>query len=323
MGLLPWSFGFMLIMSILTWSAVGRMSEETLVTASIVTSVERQATELTEKISSKSASTYREYCEKEGKTLADDGEEEEGESEEQDRVKRPRSQKAKHRLTTKLHIQALFTSDDTGQKATQEKIFRNLLKELYSTQPLFTPQGNNDPYVQQLFDEVRQKAIDVSLKMPMHNAATLANIELSGHRKEEKQFILFLILKGGEGELFRGSRCYVHSLLPYVSMNKKDYCMSVYLAPLPLLMALFENVEVVKKVIESRNAMYAKIRKEKENPTTTVSPSDDKKDLLETLSLEFKTLFEASLPSGIDPQYIDFKVSGTQPRLTVRPEKRK
>lgn len=314
MGLLPWSFGFMLILSILSWSAIGRMSEETLTTSSIITSISRQAIALTEKISNKSKAAYNALCVKEGRTGVDvEEDEEEGEIQEADRVPRYRGGSGGRR-TSKLHIGSLFSEEETPQKATQEKLFRNLLNRLYSNQPLFIPQGNNGPHVQQLFDEVRQKAIDISTKMPMHNAANLANIELAAPRKEEKQFILFLILKGGEGELFRGRRCYIESLLSYISMNKKEYCMSVYLAPLPLLQALFENDDVVAQVIETRVTMWNKLENEKNNPTP-LDPTKEKKDLVEILSDEFKTQFEASLPSWVDPKIIDFKVSGTKPRL--------
>lgn len=315
MGLLPWSFGFLLIISILSWSAVGRMSEETLVTRSIIATVTEQADESAEAISKKSTAAYNLYCEKKGKKPIEDENEDEEEEEERQRrpVRRSRNQKHRRRLTSKLHIPALFGNEDTAQKNTQEKIFRNLIKTLYAEQPLFTPQGSNDAHLQQLFEEVRLKALEWGPKLPMSKAAYLANIELSGYKKEEKQFILFLILKGGEGEFFEGARCHVRPLLPYISMAKKDCCISVYLASVPLLMAIFENSDVVEKIVDYRKTIGKKIRDEQERAGSLVG-SKEQRDILDILSDDFKNQFEACLPQGIEAQYIDFRVSGTTPK---------
>jgi hypothetical protein len=311
MGLLPWSFGFMLIITILTWSAVGQISEEALVTKTIIQSVTRQSSERDDKIASKSAAAYQQFCAKTGTPLQD--EEEEEEEEEEENAKRSRRYKPRRRLTSKLHVRALFTNEDSGQKETQEKIFRNLLKVLYAKQPLFSPEGRNDIQVQQLFDEVRLKAIDLGPKLPMHSASCLANIELEGQKKDEKQFILFLILKGGDGELFRGRRCHIKPLLSFINMSKKEVCMSVYLAPDALLKALFENEEVVEKILEYRCTAFKKLHDNKENEST-IDGDNDKKSLIDILSEEFKSQFASYLPSGIDPQYIDFRVSKSRPK---------
>jgi hypothetical protein len=315
MGLLPWSFGFLLIISILSWSAIGRMSEETLVTQSIITSVHQQAAELTKKIASKSAAAYRQYCEKNGKSAPDCDEEEEEEDGEPNRdfVKRLRTPRSKRPLTSKLHLRSLFSNEDQGQKDTQEKIFRNLLRVLYASQPLFSQTGTDDAQLQQLFEEVRLKAIEVGPKFPMTNASFLANLELTGYKKESKQFLLFLLLKGGKGEFFRGRRCYVRPLLSYISMNKKECCMGIYLAPVPLLLALFEKEDIVEKIVEYRTALHKKILKEKEN-NSTLDGEKETKDIIEKFSEEFKSQFESSIPPGIDVQYIDFRVSTTAPK---------
>ena len=310
MGLLPWSFGFLLLITILAWSFQGRMAEETMVTGTIVGVVRREAYELTDKIAKKSKAAYNRICEKNGETPQDDDDDDE-EEEEQKPVRRVRGRKAHHRLTSKLHISSLFTPTPGPQKDTQEKIFRNLLRELYGSQPLFTPQGNDDPYVQQLFDEVRAKAVEWGPKFPVHKAAALANIELEGSGKDQKQFVLFLILKGGEGEIFRGSKCTVLPLLRYISALNKDVCMTPYLAPIPLLLALFQNKEVVERVLEFRK--YARVRMEKDDEQSMGIALDDKKeDIIDILSEEFKTQFEPLLPPGIDAQYIDFHVSRTR-----------
>ncbi len=316
MGLLPWSFGFLLIISILSWSSVGRMVEETLVAKNIVVSVTKQAEEITKKISQESATVYRQYCETKGKQWSDDGEFEEDDEEEEPqrpRTRRSRPSRYRKRLTSKFHIAALFNNEDVAQKPTQEKIFRNLLKQLYDSQPLFTPTGSNDAHVQQLFEEVRLKTQELSPKMPMKKASYLANIECTGANKAEKQFILFLILKGGEGEVFRGARCHVRSLLSYISMAKKETCLSVYLAPVPLLLAVFENTDIVEKILETREVIYKKIHEERKR-VGALPEKSEARDIIDVLSDEFKNQFEPCLPQGIDPQYLDFRVSSTRPK---------
>ena len=69
MGLLPWSFGFLLVITILSWASFGRMTEETIVANTIVDVVQRQALDLTTTISDQSALANDEFLEKMGSPL--------------------------------------------------------------------------------------------------------------------------------------------------------------------------------------------------------------------------------------------------------------
>lgn len=313
MGILPWSFGFLLIMSILSWALVGKMSEETLITHSILTVVNNQAVKLADDLSKKSIAAYVAECEHRGIKLDDDEGEEEEEEGAADTKKRPLPHKKRRRLTSRLHVLALFTNDEPDQKPTQEYLFRNLTKTLYGSVPLCVPHGDNDPYVQQIFDEVRTKALEINPKFPMHKAQYLANIELNGPNKTPNQFRLFLMLKGGQGEVFSGAYCKVHSLLDYISMNRRETCLSVYLAPAPLLLALFGNADLVAQICQCRQKIYKKIHDEKKEKTT-LPPGTKEDDIIDILSDEFKAQFESYLPSDVDPKLIEFRVSGTQPK---------
>jgi hypothetical protein len=312
MGILPWSFGFLLIMTILSWALVGKMSEETLVTKSILTVVNNQATALTDALSLKSTSAYVAECENRGIKLDDDGDEEE--EEEGETPKRKLQPGKKHRRSTsRLHVLALFSNDEPDQKTTQEYLFRNLVKTLYGSVPLCTPQGDNDPYVQQIFEEVRAKALEIGPKFPMRKAQYLANIELTGPRKTANQFSLFLILRGGQGEVFPGAPCKIHSLLDYISMNRRETCMSVYLAPAPILLALFGNVDLVTQICQRRQEICKKIRADQKEKTT-LPPGTKEEDIIDILSDEFKTQFQSYLPSDVDPKFVEFRVSSTLPK---------
>lgn len=312
MGILPWSFGFLLIMSVLSWALVGRMSEETLVTQSLLRVINNQAQILTNAISEKSTAAYKAVCDRRGIDCDSDEDdtEEEGET---DKSRRFRAGKKRRRLTSKLHVLSLFSNEDQAQKQTQEYLFRNLLKTLYGSVPICTSRGDNDPYVQQIFEEVRVKALELGPKFPMHKAQYLANIELSGPHKNANQFSLFLMLRGGKGEVFSGAPCTVHSLLDYISMNRRETCVNVYLAPAPILLAIFGNADLVAQICQRRQEICKKANDEDKKAIAPL-PGEKQEDVLDILSDEFKAQFESYLPSEIDPQYIEFRVSRTTPK---------
>ena len=320
MGILPWSCGFLLIMTVLSWAFFGRMTEETLVTRSLLNVLNNQAELLTGTISAKSETAYREECKRRGITLGDEDEEVEEEGETAP-IAKNKNRKAKHRLTSKLHVRSLFSNEDQAQKTTQEYIFRNLLKTLYGSVPLCTPRGDNDPYVQQIFDEVRAKALELGAKLPMHKAQYLANIELSGPYKSANQFALFLILKGGKGEVFPRSPCTVHSLLDYINMNQRETCINIYLAPAPLLKALFGDDDVVVQICQRRQELHRRAIKDEDSLISPIQGAKES-DILDVLSEEFKAQFASCLPSEIDPQFVEFRVSRTKPKDFPEPLKR-
>jgi hypothetical protein len=288
------------------------MAEETIVSTTVINLVQNQAADLAHTISTKAALAYDGYLEKNGEPpQCDDIDDNEDDDEKPN--KRTRSRTHRHRLTSKLHISALFVSEDVAQKPTQEKIFRNLLTILYGSQPILSPHPDNGASVQQLFDEVRAKAIEWGPKFPVRKATSIANIELSGPQKDAKQFALFLLLRGGRGEVFRGAPCVIPPLLSFINANQKDVCLSPFLAPMPLLLALFEKPDVVERVLEFRKKAKERFANEQKTPEG-LSPNAQQEDLAETLSAEFKAEFEPLLPTGIDPQYIDFHVSRSTPR---------
>ena len=311
MGILPWSFGFVLIMTVLSWAMFGRLSEETLVTRSLLSVLHNQAAAITDTVSARSVEVYNNECRSRGIKYTE--EEREDDDEEPAAGQRLRSRRSKHRLTSKLHIRSLFSNEDAAQKPTQEYIFRNLLKTLYGSVPLCSPKGDNDPYVQQIFDEARAKVIELGPKLPMVRAQHLANIELSGPNKTFNQFALFLMLRGGKGEVFAGAPCVVHPLLSYVNMSHRETCVNVYLAPAPLLKALFDDDDVVDQICQCRKEIYKKASQEQS--TAIDPPSEEKgKDAVDALSNEFKARFESYIPSGVDPQFVEFRVSRTRPK---------
>lgn len=310
MGLLPWSFGFLIITSVLTWALIGRTTEETLLTGSLVETITKQSDVANEQISSKSITLFHTLCDQQGISYDED---EEGEGT-VDPNQKNHSKRQKRLLTSKLHISALFSNTDLPQKATQETIFRNLTKTLYGSLPLFVPEGDNNPYIQEMFDEARAKALEITAQFPMKKVAYLANIPpVSTNTRSRVAF--FLTFKGGRGEVFPGHPCVIPSLLDYVTIGARPTCISVYLAPVPTLMAIFDNADIVQEIVIRRHELFLRAqRQNKSEHLIEPSSQEDEPDILNTLSEEFKSHFESSLPSGIDPQYIDFRVSRTCPK---------
>jgi hypothetical protein len=90
--------------------------------------------------------------------------------------------------------------------------------------------------------------------------------------------------------------------------RKGDTIMSLWLAPKPLLMALFQNEDIVQEVIEYRKELHYESKKENR-------PAGDKEN-------DFKLRFSPHIQI-IDAKYVDFKVSGTPPPDLSRTPRRK
>jgi hypothetical protein len=115
-----------------------------------------------------------------------------------------------------------------------------------------------------------------------------------------------MILKGGNAEFMLGKRCIVPKLKDYISVFKRKTCMSVYKAPEPILLALFQDPAVVDEVISYRAQIYKKLISKKDT-------SPDEEVSTEDLEAEFRSKFESKIPSGIESQFIDFTVTKGAP----------
>jgi hypothetical protein len=272
MGFLPWSFGFAIIVSILGWLQFRSMFDQTVVLQAAFESCETRSYDMMHDIEQNAYSTYAEHVPDSEEPPAEDDEEH----------KRP------PRLSRLVHIGALFSATSNAQKETQEKIFRNLLQVLYGTQSL--PDGQD---AEQIFEHVRTQALAMEQKFPIKKARYLANIELE---EGDLQHSLYRILKGGG----TSPTDYADSLLSYISTTQKNYCANAYLAPRPVLLALFEQEDIVADIMEYRQELYRTLRKDK---------LADKN----AMEQEFRQRFASKLPREINAEFIDFHVSKTRP----------
>ena len=78
--------------------------------------------------------------------------------------------------------------------------------------------------------------------------------------------------------------------------------MSVYLAPEELLLALFQDPQVVTKIKKRQEEIYEKLTADKDKTLNE-----------EQLAADLANEFQSQLPAGIDKNQIDFKVSRSNP----------
>ncbi len=294
MGLLPWSVGFSIIVALLCWSQFGKLHEDFMLHTALLESVQSRAEALYEEIGEKADNEFTHHSG--------------GEKPEHNRNKHHRAP-THSPLTKKLHISALVSSGGGNERETQRILFYRLITILYGNQPLFHEGKNTVEELHALFDELFEQILQVEDKFAVKKAEMLGNIEFTGLDKHKKELIRFLILRGGKGEIYRKNRCDLPALGKFIETRKRQKVMSVYLAPTALLLALFQDEEVVKKVLKRRVEIYHQLAKEsksKEQPDT--------KKLEEDLKLSFQQQFEPSIPSDIDPLLIDFDVSTTLPK---------
>lgn len=96
--------------------------------------------------------------------------------------------------------------------------------------------------------------------------------------------------KSGEGHC---------ALLDYITVEKKDK-IRIYLASRALLLAIYNNADVVDEIIRVRNALYKQLDK------------NDWDNSKATASAQFER-FKSAQTDNVDPGMLDFGVSGTNP----------
>jgi hypothetical protein len=293
MGILPWSLGFSLIVAILCWSQFGKVHEEHMLHNTIVNTIDSSATSIFCEIEEQSNDLFKMLCP-------------ECKDSTPEHLAR-RQTKHSAPLSKKLHISSLVSSKGGAEKQTQELIFRRLISVLYGSQPLFYPDADNEEEIQQLFDELFEQVLELEAKFPIKKPDFFGNIEFAEPNKHQKEFIKFLLFKGGKGEIFSRSPCELLPLGDYIEVKKRKQCMSVYLAPRVLLQALFQNDETVCKVLDTRVEIYNKLVKVYKDDRSKIDSTK------EELTATFKQ-FETCLPSDIDPTQIDFNISTTRPK---------
>ncbi len=300
MGTLPYSIGFSLILALMTYFSFNRMTQEISSTGRSLTTIVEERTSFTKKIGNSSRITYY--------SLTKDSEEDDTEEEEgnEDPQKKRSTKRTSKNTTSKLHIRAIFSDQSSALQETELKLFQNLLENLYASLPIFSENTNQSAQIHELFEEVRATFLGWGDKHRLSRPEHLGDVKFTGTNAAQRQFILNIILKGGNAEFILGKRCRIPKLNDYISAIRRDTCMSVYKAPKPILLALFQDPSIVEEVMAYRAQMHKKLTSKKDHSAEgEVTP--------ENLTNEFRSKFESKIPSGIEPRFIDFTVTKGAP----------
>lgn len=290
MGLLPWSFGFLLVFSLLLWTQIKTVTETT-----ILYQITRNSLEMA------------------GEHVGITIEQHARPSKEHSSSHRSSSGESHGVRTSKLHLHGFFKGSGPLKDA-QKKILFRLIEILYGNQPILLD-GDNTGAVTALFEKVCKKGEELEAKIHLSKVEDLALISLRDDpmipNLEHNAF--YHMLRGGRGELLRGKRCKLEGLQYYVSLRSHDSkLMSLYLAPKNLLLALFgpEKEDVVTELMSYRQEVWKEFQKEKGKNRTA-------------LEKDFQQKFEGLLPNGITAQMIDFGISSSRPQDSPRILKRR
>lgn len=235
--------------------------------------------------------------------------------------------------TPRLNITSLLDAEKRNQDPAlatiQKELFKRLIYHLYGDQASFKTAIDKNPH---LIDELLQaielagdqlakedkifKSTDILEKLDLHNP-TLQEFYyrlLKGYRlpdkkrnlnKEEGTIILTedLMLGSGEEIADESFEEYVSldkkiSLLNYVTLNPKKIKTRIYLAPQPVLFAIFGDSQTVDEVQQTRLNLYQQAMSQ-----------EDAKNLTE----EFKQKFK-SRTKDVPEKMLDFTVTSSDPR---------
>jgi hypothetical protein len=277
MGLLPWSFGFLLIFSLLLWTQLKTMTDALFEHQLVIESMELSGNDIGNRVT--------EQMEEPATRLKGTG--------------------GKKNCTSKLHLKGLFSTESSATKDAEKKILLRLVSALYGSQPIFH-EGDNRERVVELFERVCDKVEEILEKETFSKIDDLAaKIDLRENPEEMNidHRAYYHMLLGGVGALRGRETCRLDGLQYYISLDKfQKGILNMYLAPKKLLLALFGEgrEDVVNELLEYRQELWRQIHANKGSN-------------LEAIANDFKQKYESSLPSDIDAAYIDFGVSTTRP----------
>jgi hypothetical protein len=215
------------------------------------------------------------------------------------------------KCTPHLHIGELFTDDNLnitdGKGKACFTLLKNLMISMYGNENFYLEAKEEVPDFEDRFlINLYERTKDREKKVTRVKA--LATIELDD---ELQNYVRYKIFNGNKSRYDKDSADEVgyYPLLQFTSITKRKTLLSLWLAPKPLLMALFQNPDVVQEVIEARRDIYNDLRKDKNQSAVTTKEN------------ELRLRFSSSI-HDIDTQFIDFKVSRTRPPDIPKAEKK-
>jgi len=200
-----------------------------------------------------------------------------------------------------LNVSSLFqyrledTSTYEGKDSACFKILKNLIYELYHDQRFYQELKHEIPNLEDQFIEKLMLEAKKRKKEGIDRVQDLGTIDLES---EKLSYLRYKIFRGNNSRYWnlkeKTSATNYYSLLEFITTAyKSDYVASIWLAPDHLLMAIFEDEDVVRDVVKTRQEIFE-----------TMEQGDDRLVVQDTLRKRFSDKL-----SGIDPKFIDFRIN--------------
>lgn len=216
------------------------------------------------------------------------------------------NEKEKNSATSKLSLH-LFVNKEDREKYPQVysqylMLAKNLINILYGEAEFFKKaKEKDDGIVDTLLKEIGDQTAELPKKEQISSICDLSRINFED---SNLQTLFYSMLSGGveipkeEQGTVNVQRKYP-PLGKYITLENKSV-LRVYLASKELLLAIFEDPEVVEDIIQKRNELYLEV--------------DSKRMSAEEASSLFKNQFENRRINGLISDVLDFGVSKTDPK---------
>lgn len=218
----------------------------------------------------------------------------------------------KVRANKKLSFYALIKNEKDKESPTYKTvsaITKRLLHILYKDQPFYQNiQEKRHDFLNELLDKL--KTYGTEYKDKIENITDLAQVDIHDHELSEvfakmlEGAIISPELNKTQTEEKSSRDCYP-KLNEFTTYDTKIQTIRIYLASPELLMAIFNDENIVDNIIKARKEHHKELKKHsKENLTIPRQVESDK----------FKAAFEASIPSEFDKSLFNFEVTSTYPK---------
>lgn len=254
-----------------------------------------------------------------------------------DGKKIPKKGSERNGAVGRLSFHLLLQEKERGKYDSEYQQIRSLakrlMKVLYGETRFFKEIAAKRPnFIDDILDEIQKASANLEKKDFVKETAGLLNLEFSD---PELHHAFYLMMRGNpinieqppepsltfiepveeididDEEDHAGESAEAHASLGYVSLmdsitiKPSKNMIRVFLAPRPLLMAIFGDGSTVDNIIEKRTELYKELKRNSKDNTTPIS-----KQLGESFKNEFSQ-------SGYAPEYhsiLDFAVTKTDPR---------
>ncbi len=162
-----------------------------------------------------------------------------------------------NRLSPRLNIYPLIAVEDKGYAPLVIALLEEIITEIFQDCEFYKKAIEEKPdFFKQLFEILRERALDEKFCETMGDKQELANLDLYNLQFQEALYKLF---KGTTRARLSHQPEKV-SLLDEITLDRAEKKISVYLASPVMLQALFGGKEIVFAILEKRQELYSKVK---------------------------------------------------------------